>query len=185
MNAKTVIAKEVAPLTKGRVSQAPPTDMPLADLTVAYAILNHLEKVVAKRKEALKPHLISAAEIHGAKTEKGGNELVVGDEKVIREKRTSSEPDHDKLKALLSTAEIGLFDCFEEVKTLQLNPSKLAYLVEIGKLKAEQVEALRAFTFALKVEPGKELKELLLEACGAVEDDEEDKPKRGRPRGRR
>jgi hypothetical protein len=172
--AQSVIKSELTPLAQGRMMQADPREVPLSDVTISYAILNHFEKVIDKRKKLLKPHLMSQAETHGDATDKGGTVLAVGEEKVVRERRLSSEPNEEKLKALLETSGIPILDCFDEVKAVKLNPSKLQYLIDIGKLKKDEVEGLRDESFALKVDPGPELKEALLAACGAVPDDVED-----------
>jgi hypothetical protein len=184
MNPKTAVNREVQPFGQGAMMQVDPRAVPLADVVVSYAAINHLEKVIGKRKEVLKPHLISQAETHGTPTEKGHRVLEVGQEKVIRERKLSSEPDEDKLKALLETKGISILEAFDEVKAVVLNASKLQYLVQIGKLKAEEVEALRDESFALKVEAGPELKELLIAACGAAPEKEEEKPS-GKKRARR
>lgn len=174
MNVASVIKNELTPLSQGRMMQSDPREVPLSDVTTSYAVLNHLEKVIGVRKKQLKPHLMSQAEIHGEVTDKGGSLLGVGDEKVVRERRLSSEPNEDKLRALLETSSIPILDCFDEVKAVKLNPSKLQYLIDIGKLKKEEVEGLRDEGFALKVEAGPELKELLLSACGAETEEAED-----------
>jgi hypothetical protein len=174
MNVQSVIKNELAAIGQGKMMQADPREVPLSDVTVSYAALNHLEKVIGARKKQLKPHLMSQAETHGEVTDKGGSLLAVGDEKIVRERRLSSEPNEDKLRALLETNNIGILECFDEVKTVKLNPSKMQYLIDIGKLKKDEVEGLRDEVFALKVDPGPELKELLLAACGTAPDDAED-----------
>jgi hypothetical protein len=174
MNVQSVIKNELTPIGQGKMMQADPREVPLSDVTTSYAVLNHLEKVIGARKKQLKPHLMSQAETHGDTTDKGGSVLAVDDEKIVRERRISSEPNEDKLRALLETNSIPILDCFDEVKSVKLNASKLQYLIDIGKLKKDEVEGLRDETFALKVDPGPELKELLLAACGSVPDDAED-----------
>jgi hypothetical protein len=174
MSVASVIKNELSPFGQGRVMQADPREVPLTDVTVSYAVINHLQKVIGARKKQLKPHLMSQAETHGETTDKGGSLLAVGEEKIVRERRLSSEPNEDKLRALLETNGLAILDCFDEVKSVKLNPSKLQYLIDIGKLKKEEVEGLRDEVFALKVDPGPELKELLLAACGAEPDDVED-----------
>ncbi len=180
LNPKSVIHREIEPIGQGVMMQTDPKDTPLADAVISYAAINHLEKVIGKRKEALRPHLLSQAETHGQATEKGHKVLPVGMEKVIRERKLASSPDEEKLKLLLETHNIPILEAFDEAKVVVLNPSKLQYLVSIGKLKADEVEALREESFALKVEPGPELKELLVLACGAAPEKEEEPKRRGR-----
>ncbi len=173
LNPKTAIHREVEPLGQGVLMQTDPRSVPLSDVVVAYAAINHLEKVIEKRKKALNPHLMSQADTHGEPTEKGHKVLAVGQEKIVKERKLTAAPDDDKLKVLLDTKGIALLEAFDEVKSVVLNPSKLQYLVQIGKLKAEEVEALHNESFALKVEAGPMLKELLLAACSPVPEKEE------------
>ena len=183
MNPKSAVNREVTPLGQGVMMQVDPRAVPLADVVVSYAALNHVSKVIEKRKDALKPHLLSQAETHGTLTDKGHRVLEVGPEKVTRERKLTSEPDEDKLKLLLETKGIDLMEAFDEVKAVVLNASKLEYLVQIGKLKAEEVEALRGESFALRVTAGPELQELLIAACGpAPEKEEAGPPSKKRPR---
>lgn len=172
MSAKTVVRREIEPLGHGAALHTDPKTVPLADVVVAYAVLNHVSKVIEARKKDLNPHLMKQAEAHGALLEKGHRMLEVGQEKLTRERKLSAGPNEDKLKLLLETKKIDMAEVFDEVKQVVLNPSKLEYLVQVGKLKAEEVEALRDESFALKVEAGPELKELLIEACKALEEDE-------------
>jgi hypothetical protein len=180
LSAKTVVHREVVPLGHGSMMQTDPLHSPLSDVVTSYAVINYLEKAIEKRKKALNPHLLAQAKTHGTELEKGHRLLMVGQEKVIRERALSSAPEEEKLKLLLETHHISLLEAFDEVKTVVLNPSKLKYLVEVGKLKAAEVDALREESFRLKVEAGPELKELLLFACGAAPapEPEEEAPKK-------
>jgi hypothetical protein len=82
--------------------------------------------------------------------------------KLTAECRRSSAPDAEGLKELLSKKGLKVGEAFDEVKTLVVNPTKVAFLVETGKLKAKDVEALHGTSFALRVtESVKELKEEL------------------------
>lgn len=173
-----IIHKEIEPLGQGTMMTVDPTTCAVADVVVAYASINFLEKVIEKRKAELKPHLLSQAQTHGQVTEKGHSVLELEDAKVTRERKLSAGPDEDKLKRLLETYGLSLIDCFDEVKKVVLNPSKLQYLVDVGKLKGAEVEALRTESFALRVEPGPELKELLVLACGPEPEEKEERPGR-------
>jgi len=185
MSVASVIKNELIPLGRGKMLQADPREVPLSDVTVSYAVLNHLEKVIDARKKQLKPHLMSQAETHGDQNDKGGSVLAVGEEHIIRERRLTKEPNEEKLRALLDTNGITILECFDEVKAVKLNASKLQYLIDIGKLKAVEVEGLREESFALKVEPGPELKELILAACGVAPEDNDNDEKAARARRRR
>jgi hypothetical protein len=143
-----------------------PQDVPLGDSVTAYAVLDHFEKAFEARKKLLRPHILAQAETHGDPNDKGGSALVVGEEQVVRERRRSSEPNSDKLRALLETRGVPLLECFDEVRSVQLNPSRLQYLIDIGKLKQDEVDALRDETFALRVRPGPTLRYLLSSVSG-------------------
>lgn len=152
-----------------RLLRLNPQDAPLTESVTAYAVLDHFEKVFEARKKTLRPHLLSQAETHGEPNDKGGSALTVGEEQVYRERRRSAEPNTDKLRALLETRGVGLLECFDEVRSVQLNPSRLQYLIDIGKLKQDEVDALRDETFALRVRPGPKLKHLLSAVEGESE----------------
>jgi hypothetical protein len=173
-----IIHKEIEPLGQGAMMTIDPTTCAVADVVVAYAAINFLEKVIEKRKAELKPHLLSQAETHGELTEKGHSVLELEDAKVTRERKLSAGPDEEKLKALLSTHGLSISDCFDEIKRVVLNPSKLEYLIQVGKLNGVEVEALRRESFALRVDPGAELKELLVQACGPEPEEKEERPGR-------
>ena len=185
MNAASVIKHELTPLGQGRMLQDDPTEVALVDTVTSYAILNHLEKLIQGRKAQLKPHLMSQAETHGTRTDKGGSSLQVEEEEVLRERRVSAGPNEDGLRTLLETHSISLLECFDEVKTVKLNPSKLQYLIDIGKLQKNEVDGLHDESFALQVKVGRTLKELLRIACGAVEEETDERASRTTRKPRR
>ena len=69
---------------------------------------------------------------------------------------------NEKIKELLKSKGIDMMECFDEVKTAVFNPSKLGYLVQIGKVTEEEVTAaIPALSPALKITPSKALKEAI------------------------
>jgi hypothetical protein len=173
-----VVKREIEPIGQGSLLQTSPTDASLKEIASAYAILSFLEKVIEKRKSELKPRLQEESKT-GLLLENGGHSLDLGDAKVVNTRRLSAAPEDQPLKSLMETRGVALLEAFDEVKSLVLNPSKLAYLIEVGKLDKKEVESLRKETFALSVAPSKELQDALLEAC-AVETPKEKSSKRER-----
>jgi hypothetical protein len=177
--AKSVIHRELSPLGQGNVLHSDPKEISTSNAVLSYAILNFLDKRVEERKKVLKAVLMPLAETRGIENDKGHRELEVGQEKIIRERKQSAGPNEDKLKTLLATKGIDMSEVYDEVKTVVLNPSKLEFLVSVGKLDKEEVEALRDESFSLKVVEGPELKALLKAAC-EQEVEEPATPKRTR-----
>ena len=111
------------------------------------------------RLEELREPLMAVTEASGEATETGNREHDVDGSRVVVEHRKSKMPDSDKVTKLLQEKNIPLMEAFDEVKSLQLNPSKLDFLVQTGKLTKEQLSALCGETLALRVYPSKFLKE--------------------------
>lgn len=132
-----------------------------AQLAVIYQILDAVEKAAKARKDSLRQTLLSFAELNGEKLPKGHYQVVVDGHKILNEHRQATEPAVEPLKDLLKAKGIDILDVFDEVKVLQYNPSKLAHLVEVGKVPQAEVDALRKVTRALKVTLSKALNEAL------------------------
>lgn len=177
-SATAVVKREIEPIGQGSLLQTSPEDTSIKEIAATYAILSFLEKVIDKRKKALKPLLQEAAKT-GRQTDNGGHNLDLGDANIVNTRRVSSAPEEGPLRALLETRGIELAEAYDEVKTLVLNPSKLSFLIDVGKLDRKEVESLREESFALSVAPSKELQDALLEAC-AVETPKEKRSKRER-----
>jgi hypothetical protein len=164
MNQSQVIESAVKPLTQGEVVATPIEKMSPADLVLAFRVLDFIEKQVKTRKAALRDALLGYADTFGVEDKKGSKHAQLDGSKITKEKRISTDPNADGLKTLLTAAQLGLSEAFDEVKTLQVNPSKVAFLVETGKLKDSEVAALHAVTWALKVAESKALKETFASA---------------------
>jgi hypothetical protein len=128
----------------------------------AWTILDLLEKVSKERKEAFRKEMLSLAR-DGEKDEKGSGTVVINGTTVVAEARTPDFPDEKKLKEILKAKKLPLDSCFDQVTAYQLNPSKLEFLVDQGKLSQEEVDSCRETTYALKVKPEKETKDKLNE----------------------
>jgi hypothetical protein len=133
-----------------------------AQLAELFTALGHLESESKNRKDVIKKLLMERAEKTGKPVgEKGAVEVQASGFKITREKKTSSSPDPDKLKGLLSEHNLPAKAAFDELTVLEVNPSKIQYLVDTGKLPKDQVDALRSTSFSLRVTAPKEIKAML------------------------
>jgi len=146
-------------LAESRAFSASPATLSAEQAATAYTLFDALEKFAKARKAQLRVLLLAFAESNGTATEKGGQECNVGSGRVVRERRRSTAPDPEGIKKLLTDAQLPVTEAFEEIKVLELSPSKVKYLIETGKLDGANVEALHAITWALRVFPNKTLKE--------------------------
>ena len=166
-----LIASELVPFGQGETLHTPPEKANLQQIVTMFAMINTLEKALEKRKEQMRELLLAQAKALGDEGEKGSFTLRVGNETVVAEFRQNKDLDTEALRALMSTHNVPVLDVFDEVKSLVLNPSKLEYVIDIGKLDKKQVEGLRKASFALKVQPGEELKTALTEAVSSPNGD--------------
>ena len=160
------VEKELTPLgrgvlLRGRVGRPERDDAKLIEALNSYIALNLLAKIVERRLQAIKPVLHEVALGEGAGTKNGGFEILIGGNKVTRERRPASEPDPEKLKALLETRGLKVEAVFDTVPSLVFNASKLLYLIEHGDLKKEEVTPLHTVGWAIKAAPGKALEAVL------------------------
>lgn len=170
-----LVESVIKPVTKGEVSTKPVEELSATEAVVAFKVLDFIEKEIEPRKKALRAMLLGWVETHATKTTKTGSQVAdLGGFSLTREKRRASEPEAEGLKKLLAEGGLKLEDAFDEVKVLQLNPSKLAFLVETGKLKIDAVEALHAIQWALKVREPKSVKEVLTSAKASTGPEAED-----------
>jgi hypothetical protein len=160
----TKIVEAVAEVANSEIiSKANPT---LSEVTFAYAAISHMEKLLAARKEQLREILLTQAQKHGTPVgEKGAMQLVVNGTKVVRERKTSTTPDSTKLKMMIKERGISVDAAFDEVTVYELNPSKLQYLIDTGKLDGAEVEQLKSVTPSLKVTASNKVKQILQEVA--------------------
>lgn len=166
------IDAEVHPLLTGLAMGAPVNALELEGLVQAWALLAFVSQAVEARQKILRERLLDEAEEFGRMTEKGGQRLMVHNSLVQREKRIAKLPDEEGFKALLASADIDFDAAFSKVQKVILDPSKIDGLVNLGKLKAGDVERLKKVTWALRVKPSNELDTILEEAFGQDPDDE-------------
>jgi hypothetical protein len=151
---------EVAPLTSTRILQEDPTKLSLLEQVQSHVILNKLGKAIEARLKTLRIPLIAVTKANGKSSEDSSTiKYVVDGSSVCVERRKKNEPDPTKLQALLVERKLDIHEAFDDVTVLQLNMSKLSYLVQTGKLKEEEVQQICAEIPALRIYPSKALKE--------------------------
>jgi len=124
----------------------------------AWAMIDLLEKVVEERKKNLRESLLVRAKKAGKEKENGSFEATMGGVTVINEKRQGKLPDEEVVKACLKEAGLEYEDAFTAQMVWTMDPSKVDFLVQGGKLPAEKIEASKKVTSALKVKPDKAIK---------------------------
>jgi hypothetical protein len=127
----------------------------------SWTMIDLLEKIIKTRKESLRATLLERAEKSGTKKENGSFEATMGNINVINERRQEKLPDENVVKQLLKEANLEFTDAFNEDISWVMNPSKVEFLVQCGKLPADKIEASKKVTSALKMKPNEELKKQL------------------------
>ncbi len=129
------------------------------ELADAYSRLDREEKAIAKRKSELRERLLAQAGASQERTARGDARLDAGNYEIVAEKRRSKAPDAGALLALVRGRGIDVLDAFNEQKTLEANPSKIEYLVSVGRLRKEELEPLYTETTALRVRRARRARE--------------------------
>ena len=138
-----------------------PEEMSPEQRTVAWATIDAMETVFSVRKSELRESLLEAVQKIGDETEGGHFVANIDGSEVKRERRQGKSPDDKEFRELLKSLSIPLTDCYTEETKYTLDPSKVQYLIDGGRLPEEKVEELKKVTFALKVKPEKRLAESL------------------------
>jgi len=168
---------EVKPMTSGHIFKQQPDSMSLIEQVQAHVILKKLEDALKSRLGELRTPLMSIVETKGgprktkAGVDTGNKEYLVEGSHVVVEHRKSKMPDGEGLKKLLATKNIKPEECFDTVKHVELNASKLNFLVETGKLTKDEVEKLCPELLALRIYASKPLKEAVASLGMAKDDD--------------
>ena len=161
-NSFAVFESQARVLLSSHAINAPLSSLSVDEQANSFALLKFIESVVEERKSELRESLLGHLETNGVLLEPDENKhrtLKLGNVTCVREFRQDSLPDAKKLKKVLNDSEVPLLDAFDEVKAMVLNPSKLAYLVDLGKVDKKKVEDLRPVSFALKTKASKALEE--------------------------
>ena len=150
---------KLASVSAESILSAPVDTLSLSDKVSAHVVLAALCEASKARLEALKGDLtiytIAKGEEEG---DKGTIALTVDNSKVSIESRRPTSPECDGLLELLTAKGLSMDEATDEVKARKVNPSKVAYLVSIGKVTQEEIDALRPVIPALRIYPSKALK---------------------------
>lgn len=168
---KQIIESEYLPFIRGTMLQGDLAGLSLADIVQAFVTLKDaLEGLPKERLGELRAYLLKHAESFGEDNGKGGQRLSVEGSTVTREKRTAKTLDTDTVLNLAADHGLQPTDVCDEVttKSLVVNPSKLDFLVQTGKLDKAAVEGLYTVSWALKVVGSEELTGALCEAAGGL-----------------
>lgn len=153
------LLSEVTPIASGKLMKEAPEKLSLVEQVQVHCVLKKVGDAVKTRLDEIREPLMAVTEKNGEKSETGNMEFDVDGSRVVVEHRKSKLPSAEGVTKLLLENKIAISEAFDEVKTLQLNASKLDFLVATGKLTKEQLEALCGETLALRVYPSKFLKE--------------------------
>ena len=135
---KTSVSSLIA-LGKAELFNAPMEDLSPQQRAEAWAVIDAFETVLSERKGELREGLFTMVQEIGDKTAAGHFIANVEGNEVKRERRQGKSPEDKAFRALLK----------ETVS--KMDPSKIQYLIDGGRLPAEKVEELKRVTFALKV----------------------------------
>lgn len=124
----------------------------------AWAMIDLLEKVIEDRKKDLREALLARVEKAGRTKENGSFEAEMGGVTIIKEKRQAKLPDEDTLRECLKEANLEYEDAFSAQMKWVMDPSKVDFLIQGGKISAEKIESSKTVTYALKVKPDKTTK---------------------------
>lgn len=151
----------LAGLRSGDLMNKPISEMSTDQVASTWVGLTKATEMMTARLESLRIALFERATEEGEETEKGHHILDVEGTEFIREKSQKKLPDEKILKVLLAEAKLGVLEAFDEVTTLQMNPTKVDHLVETGRLPEDKVEAARKISYRLKFKPSTSLKSQL------------------------
>jgi len=170
----TFIREELAkfglgPIMQEEIAAVPETPESFEDfdrLLASYIALKQLHAKITARLEAIKPTLHACADKFGEESDKGHKSVKVGENVLTREKSVPTLPDLQLLKALLETREIPYNAVFVESTVREFSPTHLLRLIETGKIKESEIEAMRAPTYRITLKAGRELEKAIKYALG-------------------
>lgn len=156
------VASEVLPLIKGRTFRAAVDVMKDDELLEAWAIVSFLEKQIEERKAKLRKRLIDRANLKGSPYEDkqgqpGGVLLESGGHRVRVQRRVSALPNEEVFRRILADAALPAQEAFTPVTKDVLDMSKVAQLISVGKLSADDVESARDVNYSLTVKVSEEM----------------------------
>ena len=163
-------------ILSGPVFTYPLEDLNTEDKSLLYALLTHLERVIRKRKNALKPPLTEITHAEGVPKGKGFELPYASGIKSRVTVRRDKLPPEKKLRALLIERGIELDEAFTVKTSFEVSPDKLDKLVSTGRLSAEEVESLKGSSLSLRVNVPKRQKEVIAKGLEGIEPPDGDIP---------
>lgn len=146
-------------LVSTKVFDAKTEDLSLAEQVALHVALKAMVKATEARIAALKESIAPMVDAKGSHVGSNGTlALDVDGSKVTVQHKTASEPTVEGLTAFLASKSIPLSEGTDEVKSLVVNPSKLAFLVQTGKVTQKEIDSLRPTSTALVIYASKALK---------------------------
>lgn len=152
-NLATLAESEVRPFSSGEALHASVDTLPLEDRTLYYKMLKWVREKIEDRLGELNERIKEDVRQVGITNEKGHTRFEHNGTISTVEKRVSKSPDEKALNKLLTANGIAVTSVYDKIQVEQLNLSKVNDLVDKGKLKQADVDALFKVTFALTVEP--------------------------------
>lgn len=147
-----LVENEVQPLSSGEVLHAPVDKMTVGERMFSHPIVKWMIAKLTEREKELNARLKEDVKQVGIENDKGHKRFEHEGFVATVEKRLGKAPDEDGVKELLVKAGIDPDSVYDEVKVKQFNPSKLDQLVQVGKIKQADVDALKKTTYALFTE---------------------------------
>lgn len=144
-------------LGKAELFNAPMEDLSPQQKAEAWAVIDTFVTILSQRNGELREGLFEMVQKVGDKMEGGHFQANIEGNEVKRERRQGKLPEDKAFRALLKELSIPLTDCYSEETLYKIDPSKINYLIDNGRLPAEKVEELKKVTYALKVKPRADL----------------------------
>jgi hypothetical protein len=135
-----------------------PAELNPQQRTEAWATIDAMGAVFLARKEELRESLLEIVQEVGDETEAGHFVANIEGNEVKRERRQGKSPEDKAFRELLKSLSIPLTDCYTEETKYTLDPSKVQYLIDGGRLPEDKVHELKKVTFALRVKANSDLR---------------------------
>ena len=148
-------------LTRQWLLTAPVEGMTEVELAGAFLQLDMILKMAKDRKEEVRARCLELLPQIGDENDKGSFSFEVDGTTLIQERRVEKLPNADAVKEQLREREMDISEAFSEVRTWKLDPSKVQFLVECGKLDGEVLDRTKKVTWAVKVKPSGAIKDFI------------------------
>jgi len=169
-----IMEKYLKPLMESSLISGDFKTAPTEPLIHVWAILKFVNERIDATLKEIRAELLDRAEARGRLTDKGGYRIGVEGNEIIKEKRVSPLPPEKDIKELLGEHNIDVKEAFSKVTKMKLDASKIQMLVDLGKLRPTEVNALKKVTWALRVKESEELAEAIESALGDLQEEEEE-----------